>query len=279
MTALSDWLDACDYIGPAKNLRTYRAMGGSGGTPGSDRPRLIVIHTMEASEAPGRARSTAQWVKDSGGAAQVSCHFTADDVEAIRCVADIHTAFTQLTPWNDMSLSIEQAGFAAQTLGDWMDPYSVGQRRIVARIVAAWCEKWAIPPVFLDAGDLVDWRNCTGITTHYQISLASQRPELTSLGYKAGNHTDPGPNYPMDMLIAEVKTLLGGSTTEEPMIDYLGILPDGSVFARGGGTARRVNGEEIAGVYAGLKVHQVPAGSNWEAWVAKELAAYDRAVA
>ena len=48
------------------------------------------------------------------------------------------------------------------------------------------------PPPGVD--ELVDWRNVTGITTHYQLSLASQRPELTSLGYKPGNHTDPGPN-------------------------------------------------------------------------------------
>ena len=134
------------------------------------------------------------------------------------------------------------------------------------------------PPVFLSADDLVDWRNCTGITTHYQISLASQRPELLSLGYKAGNHTDPGPNYPMDMLIAEVKALLGG-TTEEPMIDYIGRLDGGIYFVRGGGAARRVNQEELDGVYAGLKVYDVPAGSNWEYWVGQELKAYDRATA
>lgn len=281
MTALTDWLDSLEYIGPAKNQRNYRALGGSGGKPGTDRPRLIVIHTMEAPERDGMARQTAVWVRDSGGAAQVSCHFTADNVEAIRCVADTSVAFTQLTPWNDMSLSIEQAGYANQSQGDWQDPYSVGQRRIVAKIVAAWCQKWGIPPVFLGVDDLVDWRNCTGITTHYQISLASQRPELTSLGYKAGNHTDPGPNYPMDMLLAEVHMHLTGGPTpsgdDDPMT-YLGQLADGSVFVRGSGMARRVNAEELATVYKDATILTVPVGSFWEAWVKKELGAYDAAV-
>ena len=215
MTALTDWLDGLEFIGPAANYRTTRRLGGSSSTV-PDRPRLIVIHTMETPEDVGRARSTAQWVKTSGGSAQVSCHFTADDAEAIRCVADEHVAFTQLTPWNDMSLSIEQAGRAAQTADEWGDPYSLGQRGLVARIVAAWCQRWAIPPEYLTADDLVDWRNCTGITTHHQISLASQRKELTSLGYKPGNHTDPGPNYPMDDLLAEVRALLAPPITNRP---------------------------------------------------------------
>jgi len=279
MTALTDWLDGLEYIGPAKNQRSYRALGGSGGKPGTDRPRLIVIHTMEAPERDGMARQTAIWVRDSGGPAQVSCHFTADNLEAIRCVSDTSVAFTQLTPWNDMSLSIEQAGYAGQSAGDWQDPYSVGQRRLVARIVAAWCQKWGIPAEYRTVDDLIDWRNVTGITTHYQISLASQRPELTSLGYKPGNHTDPGPNYPMDMLLAEVRMLLTPTSGDDDPMTYLGRLSDGSYFVRGAGTARRVNQEELDGIYAGHTVVDVPAASLWDYWVRQELAAYDKAVA
>lgn len=282
MTALTDWLNGLEYIGPAKNQRNYRALGGSGGKPGTDRPRLIVIHTMEAPERDGMARQTAVWVRDSGGTAQVSCHFTVDNLEAIRCVSDTSVAFTQLTPWNDMSLSIEQAGYAGQSAGDWQDDYSVGQRRLVARIVAAWCQKWSIPAEYRGVDELVDWRNVTGITTHYQLSLASQRPELTSLGYKPGNHTDPGPNYPMDMLLAEVRALLAGTpptTGDDDPMTYLGRLSDGSYFVRGAGIARRVSQEELDGVYRGLTVVDVPAGSNMEYWVRQELKAYDAAVA
>lgn len=219
MTALGDWLDACEFIGPAKWYRQSRRLGGPRSTSGlNDRPRLIVIHTMEAPERDGAARSTAMWVKTSGGDAQVSCHFTADNAEAIRCVEDRHAAFTQGSPWNDMSLSIEQAGYARQEDGDWHDAYSNGQRHIVARIVAAWCERWHIPPVFVGIDGLVDWQNCTGITTHAAIARASQRPELAPLGYPPGNHTDPGPNYPMDELLAEVIALLGPTTPTDPAI-------------------------------------------------------------
>ena len=278
MTALTDWLDSLESFAPAKNQRATRRLGGSSSsTP--DRPRLIVIHTMETPEDVGRARSTAKWVQTSGGTSQVSCHFTADDAEIIRCVLDEHVAFTQLTPWNDMSLSIEQAGRAAQGADDWQDPYSVGQRRLVAKVVAAWCQKWAIPPVYLTADDLVDWRNCTGVTTHYQISLASQRKELLALGYKAGNHTDPGPNYPMDMLLAEVSMHLNAKPGDDEMIKVY-LLPNGDQAVRGAGPARRVNASESVELQAKYGIVRLDPANPDHAitidWVTRELAAYDR---
>lgn len=218
MTELQDWLNARPFVGPAKYYRTQRRIGGKDGPPG-EVPRLIVIHTMEAPEDANRALSTALWVRDSGGgdARQVSTHFTVDDQAAIRCVLDEHVAFTEGAPWNDFGLSIEQAGYAAQDAGDWQDAYSVAQRRLVARIVAAWCEKHGIPPVFVDVGTLAaEWRTVRGVTTHAAIARASQTPALKAI-YTPGNHTDPGPNYPMDMLLAEVRALLVSSKPIEPI--------------------------------------------------------------
>lgn len=277
VTALTDWLDGLEYIGPAKNQRNYRALGGSGGKPGTDRPRLIVIHTMEAPERDGMARQTAVWVRDSGGAAQVSCHFTVDNAEAIRCVSDTSVAFTQLTPWNDMSLSIEQAGYAGQSAGDWQDPFSVGQRRLVARIVAAWCQKWSIPAEYRTVDDLVDWRNVTGITTHYQLSLTSQRPELTSLGYKPGNHTDPGPNYPMDMLLAEVQMLLNATTPTPTEDDEMPLImhDDLGNFFRVADSVRNVGNTEIAKLRALGVPEETQAATGWEAYNLRAAAGFD----
>lgn len=220
MSDLTDWLDTREFIGPARYYRTARRLGGSQATV-PDRPRLIVIHTMETPEDAGRARSTALWVQTSGGGPDrmVSTHFCVDNAEAIRCVEDAQVAFTQGTPWNDMGLSIEQAGRAGSTAAEWQDAYSVAQRRLTARLVAAWCERWRIPPTLLDAETMADtWRTCTGVTTHAEVARASRMPQMTSLGYTPGDHWDPGPYYPMDMLLAEVRTLLTVAPPDPPPV-------------------------------------------------------------
>ena len=52
MTELSDWLDSREYIGPAKNQRSYRAMGGSGGKPGTDRAGPVATFPLSPAGIP-----------------------------------------------------------------------------------------------------------------------------------------------------------------------------------------------------------------------------------
>ena len=201
-------LDGIPVIGPAKWWRPTRTLGGLLNPAGPDRPRLIVIHTMEAGETVGQARSAATWMQTSGGTGQVSSHLTIDSTEVIRVVPDSGTAFTCGAPWNDMSLNIEQAGYAAQDAAGWADPYSVAQRDLTAQAVAWWCARYGIPAVWLEPGDLADWEHCSGITSHANVALASQSPAMRALGYTPGNHTDPGSNYPMADLLARVRSFL-----------------------------------------------------------------------
>lgn len=201
-------LDVVEFI-PAKNQRAARKLGGSGGTH-PDVPRVIVIHTMECPMEDGRARSNAVWQRDTGehGGDLVSSHLAIDPHETLRCVADENVAFTQATPWNDMALAIEQSGFA-RFVDEWASADGRAQVERVAEACASWCKKHGIPARFVGADELSKtWTYVSGITTHFQITLASQTRIMRSLGYKAGSHTDPGAAYPMEAMIARARALL-----------------------------------------------------------------------
>lgn len=209
-------LDSVPYY-PAKYQRLLRRKGGSGGTK-PDSPRVIVIHTMESSRSVGTAQSNAVWQRDNGnnGTDVVSSHLAVDPATVLRCVHDDAVAFTQSTPWNDMALSIEQAGRAAQTAEQWADDLGAPQVELVAQACASWCVKWGIPAVFLTGGQLASsWQSCSGITTHFQITLASQTAIMKALGYKPGSHTDPGAGFPMLSMIERVKAIIAGPHTPE----------------------------------------------------------------
>ena len=264
-------------VGPAKNQRAFRRVGGTGGA-GADRPRVIVIHTIESPEDTGRARGTAVWMRDTGGYGGdiVSSHVTVDDTEIIRCVEDAVTAFTCGAPWNDLSLNIEQAGRAAQDDNGWNDPYSNSQRELVSQLCAAWCTTWQIPVRWLTPGELADgWDTVSGITSHANIALASQTAKMRSLGYTPGNHTDPGPNYPVGALLGRITQLLGTPT-----------VPGGDVmdwrlihFPGDDGTPTRAGWTRTASIVLGLMV-PAPGGQALAVgfrWVATETEFYDLA--
>ena len=60
------------------------------------------------------------------------------------------------------------------------------------------------------------------------------------------------------------------------MKPYVFQLADGGIGIRHESGSRSVNGGELEGPLAGETVYHIPAGSNWEGWVLKELAKYQR---
>jgi len=64
--------------------------------------------------------------------------------------------------------------------------------------------------------------------------------------------------------------------SEEPLTPYVFQLADGGIGIRHESGSRSVNAGELEGPLAGETVHQIPKGSNWEGWVLKELAKYQR---
>lgn len=139
----------------------------------------IVWHDEEASTA--RSAATYFQSKASGG----SAHLCVDDSECYRCLPN------EAIPWgapgaNENGFHIEQAGFAKWSAVIWKS--HVNTLRRCAWKTAVHCKQFGIPTVFLRADDLK--ANKKGITTHREVSKAF-----------GGTHTDPGPLYPIAMVM------------------------------------------------------------------------------
>lgn len=183
-----------DYPG----LRFIQA---AGYTPGRrlGPPLWIVWHTMEASEFSGRALSTALYFADPGDGRQVSAHWCADDVEVIQCVDEDDTAWTVgNVPGNYRGLNMELSGRARQTRAEWLDPFGRQMFARCAPVVAHSMKRWGIPNAWRSQADLRDMR--PGHTTHYDLGVV----------FGGTDHTDPGPAFPRDHVLAVVDQALEG---------------------------------------------------------------------
>ncbi|MFD3464810.1 N-acetylmuramoyl-L-alanine amidase [Streptomyces sp. NPDC058682] len=166
--------------------------------PGRTVPiRVIVIHDMEAPEGPRTAENVASWFATVSAANKASAHVCVDNDSAVRCVADGDRAW-HAPGTNSDGLGIELAGYARQTRAEWLDQYSKGVLEQAAQVVAGWCQKHNIPAVKLTAAELKAGKR--GIVGHRDVSAA----------YGQTNHSDPGPEFPWDYLLARVNALMGG---------------------------------------------------------------------
>ena len=182
------------------------------------RPYLVVLHTAENDLRPGGARAIQTWASSTAVGTnpdQVSAHFAVDNTEAIRGVDDTAVAFTQ-SAWNDLCLSIEHAGRARYTADEWAALGGYALADITSEILAAWCVTWTIPCRRVTVAQLVtlwrDWQagrpldGLGGITTHADITAASQ------IVGTAGNHSDPGAGFPIDLIIQTANQIIDGDT-------------------------------------------------------------------
>jgi N-acetyl-anhydromuramyl-L-alanine amidase AmpD len=151
---------------------------------------LVVIHSMEAPEKPGRARQVADWFAGEQ-APQASAHYCVDRNEVIQCVREHYVAWAAPGA-NSNGIQVELAGYASQRAADWDDEYSAAMLDRAAELVAGICQRWEIPAVLVGAVTLK--RRFRGITTHASVSLA----------FRKSTHTDPGPNFPMSRFVAQV---------------------------------------------------------------------------
>lgn len=175
-------------------------------------PTRVVIHATcpdvgfpSASKA-GRAESTARYFQSTSRAA--SAHVICDVSTTIRAVPDDVVAYH--APPNSNSLGVEicadggaRASFAnpahAYSREDWLSPQVWPAVAAAARQVRAWCDRYRIPIRRLSVAQVRAGER--GICGHNEVSEAF---------HKSG-HDDPGPAFPWDRFIAEVKH--AGSTT------------------------------------------------------------------
>jgi len=158
--------------------------------------RLVVIHTMECQERPGKARQTAEWFANKYApqypAPQASAHYCVDAEEIVQGVSELNTAWHAGSA-NPFSIGIEHAGWAAQTANDWEDEYSQAMLDRSARLVASICHRWGIPVTRPGLGKLAN--GASGIVGHWDCTMA----------FSGGKgHTDPGPAFPWPQYLERV---------------------------------------------------------------------------
>jgi hypothetical protein len=162
--------------------------------------KWIVIHDMEAPEASNTAANVANWFAGPNSP-QASAHYCIDNQHIVQCVRDKDVAW-HAPGANSNGIGIEHAGYASQSRGDWLDAFSTAELQLSAQLVRSLCDKYSIPKQYVDAAGLKAGR--PGITTHLQVTNA----------FRQGDHTDPGPNFPMDQYIAWVN----GTTPSQPVV-------------------------------------------------------------
>lgn len=172
------------------NIDTLPFVGARHRRARSTTPTLIVLHSGETNEGATAAEGMAAYF--ASGNTIGSAHICVDNDSAVRCALDTERT-NGAGGVNDIGLHLEQAGRAGQTAGEWDDAYSQAVVEHAGAVCAAWIAKYPhLRPAYLDAAALRRGdRN--GITTHAQVSQVF-----------AGNdgHWDPGPDYPIDRLLA-----------------------------------------------------------------------------
>jgi murein L,D-transpeptidase YcbB/YkuD len=180
---------------------------------GGGTKRLIVIHTMEGFTGPNGASDCAVYFQGKVGASSQIC---ADNNRGRvwESVARSNAAWTQCN-FNSVSVSAEQSGYASWSRDKWL-----GERDAQLHNIADWiaeeAKKLGIPIVRLTASQAQG--SGRGICGHQD------------LGSSGCGHSDPGPNWPWDKVLAwaggsssTVPPPSSGGGKAPPMhVDYLG---------------------------------------------------------
>jgi len=163
---------------------------------------LVVVHTAETPEGVNTARAVSNYFATTD--TKASAHFCVDPKNIFQCVLEKDVAYAAPGA-NHNGVHIELSGRAAQTAGEWHDPYSTAMLKKAAPLVADLCARHKIPVRYVPAAQLVaGGAAARGITTHNEVSKAFRR----------STHTDPGVNFPM---IEFVNAVLGGTTPTPPV--------------------------------------------------------------
>lgn len=160
----------------------------------------LVIHTVEAPEAPNTAENIAQgWF--ARREAQSSAHWCLDSNSRVRCVEDKDVAWAAPGA-NSTGLQYELAGYAAQSSSQWRDAYSLSLLDNVAQQCAKDAKKYGIPIVHLSVSDILAGKK--GFIGHIDATNA--------FSHGVG-HTDPGKSFPWDYFLNLVRKYAGQSAS------------------------------------------------------------------
>jgi hypothetical protein len=195
--------------------------------------RYIVVHYTAGSEGPVSAENGAAY--DTRRTDGTSCHYHVDSNSVVQCVETWNRSNSALHKGNRLGIQYELAG-TAQTRAQWLDPVSDATLWKAARQMARDCAKYGIPVRRLSVAETRSaWYQFPGgpkgFVGHVDVTYAY--PE------DGGDHTDPGAQFPWDVLLSRVQQCLtptasvSGATPRRRhrMIEYLWNLPGGSKYA------------------------------------------------
>ena len=161
--------------------------------------RLIVIHSAEGGSADG----VAAWFADPRSTG--STHLAIDDKEVIRTLPD--EVFPFGAPGvNREGLHVEMVGFAKWSRAEWLAHPRELERAAIA--IRSWSDHYGIPLVFLDAAAIAKGAP-RGVTTHHEATIAFSNGK---------GHWDPGPGFPMDVLIEKARALAPIDPSVDPSV-------------------------------------------------------------
>lgn len=166
--------------------------------------QLIVVHTSESSD--GSLASLEYLVGQPGDRVIPGSNPPRMFGAAYHALADGATGeYVQLLPGttgpyanggaNKFAWSICCPGRAAQTRAEWLDPMSRGQILACARFIVDRGRADGIPLVKVTPAQMV--AGAKGYCGHIDVTNA----------YHQSDHTDPGPNFPWDVLASDIANL------------------------------------------------------------------------
>lgn len=162
--------------------------------------KYIVLHTAEGAR---NAKSLGYYFQGNVGA---SSHDGVDGSECIGYVNYDDTAWTVLNA-NSISVNLEICGFSRWTRAQWLSTDTIDgvvNPRNMIRNAARWVKEMSvltgIPIIKRSPSDIDTGKS--GLIYHNDWSVSQ-------IGQ--GDHSDPGPNFPLDVLLADI----GGTGDDE----------------------------------------------------------------
>jgi len=150
-------------------------------------PSLIVIHSTEGATAS----SAANWFMNPD--AKGSAHVVVGEDGCFRTLPDAVNA-AGAGEVNPRALHLEFAGFAGRDRSWWLTQSRTLEQG--ARQIAEWSRLYGIPLQRIGVADLRAGR--AGVATHADVVAAF-----------SGTHWDPGPGFPLDVLLARARAING----------------------------------------------------------------------
>lgn len=186
-------------------------------------PKGVVVHTVEGGESLNgiRALMTKPGDRQRAAWSPTNLVYYGASYDAIACDDGTYDTVQlgnnamgypySAPPLNKYWLHIVMPGYSSQLDANpgWRDPFSLGCIRAVARYIADMSKRYGFPIVQTFAAEMkaAGVEDCTGYCGHVDVSYAFGKTD----------HTDPGKNFPWELLAEEIASLV--HTADEPRED------------------------------------------------------------